>query len=291
MLVSSKTWEIKVRFASRFLLKHVLLWIEVSTVCPLSSRSQICASPLSSYCITLSSVLQANGTSFKSHKGSPSYGRRAIPAFDSQPNETYPLFDKIQRKLSTFPMALPGGYGSGNAVSLDAEDRENDNLIQEVLERLVAQQDEHSELFNHIQGFQTYWDLQQQWNQCAHQNKIFRDKNDVIEMRHRKEDEDERVQKLFDMHHQRILEEQAEQEKKKRHAKELEAVQKEWNEHRQKWKGVIESLDTCQEQLYNKVAGRFVKRPNVQNKEILQKVLQRLHQRMAEKQEEKVCNG
>lgn len=182
-------------------------------------------------------------------------------------------------------MALPGGCGNGNDVSLDAEARDNDSFIQEVLERLVAQQDEHSELLEYMQGFQTYWDLQQQWNQCAHQNKIFRDKNNVIEMRHRKEDEDERVQKLLDMHHQRILEEQAEQQKKKRRANELEDVQKEWNEHRQEWKGVIESLDMCQEQLYNKLAGRFVKRPNGQNKEILQKVLQRLHQRMAEKQE------
>lgn len=186
-------------------------------------------------------------------------------------------------------MALPGGCSASGVVGTDATAGDNDGFVQEVLQSLFTQQDEHQELLDQTTCFQEYWVLQQRWNHYAHVNKLFRDKNNMIEQQHREEDEQERVQKLVKMHHERLLEEQADKEKKKRRAEELEPVQREWKEHRKEWDGVIESLDTCQEELHGKWAGRVVnakrqKRSAVQNKEVLHKVLQRLQQRMAAKQ-------
>lgn len=180
-------------------------------------------------------------------------------------------------------MSLPGDH---NSVE---EKGYGEAFVMEVLQSLSAQQDEHVELIEQVASYQEYWDLQQKWNFFGQKNKLLKEKNHEVRVKHEKEEEELRIQRLMMQHHFEIQEKQI----KRKNAMELARVQQELADHRKEWNVVIQELNTCKESMHPQWSGRLVmkerqKQECDQNKLVLQNVVKRLRWRM--EQEKQVCN-
>ena len=184
-------------------------------------------------------------------------------------------------------MDIPAGFSESGSPGVEGEE-DKSVFILEVLQSLYFQQDEHKALAAQVSSLQKYWDLQQKWNRYAQKSKALEDKNRQVKLRYKKGADDRRIQRLM-LQHQMQLEEARFQKEEK---EELHQGKKELAEHCREWKVVIEELNTYQEAMHSKWAGRFELNHQApacdQNKALLRKVVNRLHDRMQKKE---VCFG
>ncbi|CAN0171983.1 unnamed protein product, partial [Ectocarpus sp. 13 AM-2016] len=150
----------------------------------------------------------------------------------------------------------------------------------ELLQSLYSQQDEHQRLVDQLKSLSLFWDKQQKWNQYASKNRHLKEMVRQVQMKHEKQSEQRRIQKLM-MQHQYEMEEE---QRRKEHVMEMQKVQQQLDKHRQEWKGVMDDLNSHQAAVHTHLSGRIVtkegeQRQCDQNKEVLMRLIRTLQQR------------
>lgn len=154
-----------------------------------------------------------------------------------------------------------------------------------VLQSLFSQQDEHQRVLDQLESLGLFWDKQQKWNQYANKNKDLKEQARQVQVKHEKQNEERRIQKLMMQHQYAMQEEKSRTEQ----SIEMQKVRQQMIEHRQQWKGVIDDLNSHQAAMHAHLSGRIVtkegkQRQCDQNKELLKTLMQKLQQRMQPKQ-------
>ncbi|AAK14640.1 EsV-1-227 [Ectocarpus siliculosus virus 1] len=195
-------------------------------------------------------------------------------------------------------MALPNKFtGSGNTTPV-AEQREgipqnqesgDDGFAMELLESLCSQLNGHQRVVDQLDSLHHFWDKQQKWNQSAQKNKCLREKILQLQMKHKKQDEERRIQKLIMQHECEVREQIC----RKEQSMEMQAVQKEMTDHRQEWQIAKDDLEAHQAAVHTHLSGRIVtkndeeQRQRDKNKSVLKMIMHELTRRRQQK--EQVC--
>jgi len=183
-------------------------------------------------------------------------------------------------------MALPNEFTvSGKTTSVAKKQADIDDFAMELLQSLFSQQDEHQRVVGQLELFTIYWDKQQTCNQYAMKSKDLKEKVRQVHVKHEKQNEERRIQKVMMQHQYQIQEEQSRREQ----SMEMQKVRQQMTEHRQKWKGVIDDLNSHQAAMHAHLSGRIVTKEGKQqqwhqNKEVLKTLMHKLQQRLQQKQ-------
>ncbi|CAN0557697.1 unnamed protein product [Ectocarpus sp. 12 AP-2014] len=182
-------------------------------------------------------------------------------------------------------MASLSGSGKPSLTKKEGEEDARDGRIMAHLQGLSRQQDVHKELLSQVGDFQRYWDLQQTWNGYARTNKALKEKYRRIELSHKKKHEERLEQRRAVLRRFDVREEESRREENK----EIRRVERELDDHRQEWTGVVQQLNTYQQAMHLSWSGRLMvedgfKQKCDNHKAILEEVIQRIHKRRQQKQ-------